>query len=281
MNNRASWDEPTTKILLELCIEQKNQLNWSDRCLTKLGWRNVHSRFRAATGLQLGTKQLQNKLNNLRRQFFGWRALETSTGLGRDTQTGGVSADATYWEQDQQDTQGRSQPHSVKPPPFMDLLFELYGHEPQDRGTLLSAGGIREGTPSMGTEGNFVDLEDDPAPATSARVSARAKSKRPVREYSVDSPTKKRSDNLEQYIRNLSESVAKRSLLRQPSAHEQLNRCLEILKEDGIEQGSELHNQAMFSCGQSSECRTTFIGLDTKDAQLSWINFYWNMMHKK
>ncbi|XP_004986659.1 uncharacterized protein LOC101763124 [Setaria italica] len=281
MNNRASWDEPTTKFLLDLCIEQKNQLNWSDRCLTKLGWRNVHSRFVAETRLQLGTKQLQNKLSNLRRQFFGWQALQTSSGLGRDTQTGGVSADATYWEHDQQDTQARSQSSSVKPPPFLNELFELYGHEPQDRGTLLSAGGIREDTPSMGTEGNFVDLEEDPAPASSARVSARAKSKRPVREISVDSPTKKRSDNLEQYIRSLSESVAKRSLLRAPSLQEKISRCLEILKEDGIEQGSELHNQAMFSFGQSAECRTTFMGLDTKDARLSWINFYWNMMHKK
>ncbi|XP_014660971.2 uncharacterized protein LOC106804421 [Setaria italica] len=164
MNNRASWDEGTTKILLDLCIEQKkkNQFNWSDRCLTKLGWRNVYSSFRAQTGLQLGSKQLQNKLNNLRRQFLGWRALQNSSGLGHDTQTGGVSADATYWEQDQQDTQARSQSSSVKPPPFLNELFELFGHEPQDRGTLLTAGGIREATPSMGTEGNFVDLEQDP-----------------------------------------------------------------------------------------------------------------------
>uniref|UniRef100_K3YEE2 Myb/SANT-like domain-containing protein n=1 Tax=Setaria italica TaxID=4555 RepID=K3YEE2_SETIT len=215
MNNRASWDEGTTKILLDLCIEQKNQLNWSDRCLTKLGWRNVYSSFRAQTGLQLGSKQLQNKLNNLRRQFLGWRALQNSSGLGHDTQTGGVSADAT--------------------------------------------------TP----------------PASSARASARAMSKRPVREFSVDSPTKKRSDNLEQYIRELFESMAKRSLLRGPSTHDQTSRCIEILKEDGIEEGSELHNQAMFLCGQSAECRSTFMGLGTKEGRMSWMKFYWDMTHKK
>uniref|UniRef100_K3Y008 Myb/SANT-like domain-containing protein n=1 Tax=Setaria italica TaxID=4555 RepID=K3Y008_SETIT len=86
MNNRASWDEGTTKTLLDLSIAQKNQLNWSDKCLTKLGWRNVYSCFRAQTGLQLGSKQLQNKLNNMRRAFLGWLALQNKSGLGRDTQ---------------------------------------------------------------------------------------------------------------------------------------------------------------------------------------------------
>uniref|UniRef100_K4AIU6 Myb/SANT-like domain-containing protein n=1 Tax=Setaria italica TaxID=4555 RepID=K4AIU6_SETIT len=151
INNRASWDEGTTKTLLDLCIAQKNQFNWSNKCLTKLGWRNVYSGFRAQTG----------------RAFLTWLSLQNKSGLGRDTQTGGVSADATYWEEDAEDTTGggaqaRSQSSSVKPPPFLDELFELFGHEPQDRGTLLTAGGIREATPSVGTEGNTADLEQDP-----------------------------------------------------------------------------------------------------------------------
>lgn len=102
MNNRASWDEGTTKTLLDLCIAQKNQLNWSNRCLSKLGWKNVYSSFRAQTGLHLGSKQLQNKLNNLRRTFLSWMALQKQSDLGCDTQTGGVSADATYWEEDKE-----------------------------------------------------------------------------------------------------------------------------------------------------------------------------------
>ncbi|XP_004964334.1 uncharacterized protein LOC101753103 [Setaria italica] len=123
-------------------------------------------------------------------------ALQKQSGLGRDTQTGGVSVDATYWEEDEEDTTGgdapprsqpSSQPTSVKPPPFLDELFELFGHEPQDRGTLLTAGGIRETTPSVGTEGSAADLDQDPPPASSAR----AMSKRSAREFSMDSPTKK------------------------------------------------------------------------------------------
>uniref|UniRef100_K3YN36 Myb/SANT-like domain-containing protein n=1 Tax=Setaria italica TaxID=4555 RepID=K3YN36_SETIT len=264
MNNCASWDEGTTKALLDLCIAQKNQLNWSNKCLTKLGWRNVYSGFRAQTRLHLGSKQLQNKLNNLRRAFLTWLALQNKSGLGRDTQTGGVSADATYWEQDQEDTTGggaqaRSQSSSVKPPPFLDELFELFGHEPQDRGTLLTAGGIREATPSVGTEGNAADLEQDP-PCY---------------------PTKKRSDNLEQYIRELSESVAKRSLQRADRTHDQMVRCMQILKEDGIQEGSPLHNQAMYLCTKSAEYRSTFMEMTTKEGRMSWIQFYWDMTNKK
>src|SRR5688572_21499067 len=86
-------------------------------------------------------------------------------------------------------SQPSSQPTSVKPPPFLDELFELFGHEPQDRGTLLTAGGIREATPSVGTKGNAADLDQDPLPASSARDF----SKRPAREFSVDSLRKKRS----------------------------------------------------------------------------------------
>ncbi|KAK8462587.1 hypothetical protein SEVIR_1G230201v4 [Setaria viridis] len=98
-------------------------------------------------------------------------ALQKQSCLGRDTQTGGVAADATYWEEDEEDTSGgdapprsqpSSQPTSVKPPPFLDELFELFGHEPQDRGTLLTAEGIREATSSVGTEGNAADLDQDP-----------------------------------------------------------------------------------------------------------------------
>nr|XP_034594716.1 uncharacterized protein LOC117856466 [Setaria viridis] len=219
-HNHANWDEGTTKTLLDLCIAQKNQFNWSNRCLSKLGWKNVYRSFNQQTGLHLGSKQLQNKLNALRRTFLSWTALQNQSGLGHDTQTGGVAADPTYWEDDEADTSGgavppRSQPSSVKPPPFLEELYELYGHDPQDRGTLLTAGDIREATPSVGTEGNAADLDQDPMPASSARNF----SKRPAREFSVDSPWKKRSGSLEQYIRDLSESVAKRSQKCADHAH--------------------------------------------------------------
>ena len=141
-----------------------------------------------------------------------------------------------------QDTSGgappsRSQPSSVKPPPFLEELFELFVHEPQDRGTLLTAGGIREATPSVGTEGNAADLDQDPLPASSARDM----SKQPAQEFSVDNPRKKRSGSLEQYIRDLSESVAKRSQKCADHAQGEMVRAMQLIEEDGLQEGSPLY----------------------------------------
>uniref|UniRef100_K4AKV9 Myb/SANT-like domain-containing protein n=1 Tax=Setaria italica TaxID=4555 RepID=K4AKV9_SETIT len=168
--NRANGDEATMKILLDLCIAEKNQFNWSNRCLTKLGWQHVYRSFKQQTGLNLGSKQLQNKLNALRRAFQSWKDLQSQSGLGRDKQTCGVAADSSFWDDDEGEisagaAQPSSQPSFVKPPPFLDELYTLYGHDAQDRGTLLTAGGIREATPSVVTEANAQDLYQDPMPA--------------------------------------------------------------------------------------------------------------------
>ncbi|XP_012699992.1 L10-interacting MYB domain-containing protein [Setaria italica] len=213
--NRANWDEGTTKTLPDLCIAEKSQFNWSNRCLTKLGWKHVYRSFNQQTGMNLGNKQLQNKLNALRRAFLSWRDLQIQSGLGRDKQTGGVATDPSFWDDEEAETSAgaakpSSQPSSVKPLPFLDELYELYGRDPQDRGTLLTAGGIREATPSVGTEGNVADLYQDPIAASSAHNL----SKRPSWEISVDSPPKKKSGSLEDYIRDISKTVANRSQKR-------------------------------------------------------------------
>ncbi|XP_012702238.1 uncharacterized protein LOC105914554 [Setaria italica] len=186
---RANWDEATTKTLLDLCIAEKNQFNWSNRCLTKLGWQHVYRNFKQQTGLNLGSKQLQNKLNAMRRAFQSWKDLQAQSGLSRDKEIGGVAADSCFWDDDEGETSaGAAQTSSAKPPPSLDELYMLYGRDTQDRGTLLMVGGIREATPSVRTEANAHDFYLDPMAASSARNL----SKRPTREISVDSPPKRK-----------------------------------------------------------------------------------------
>lgn len=98
---RACWDDATTKTFLDLCIEQKNLLNYNSRGLSKLGWQNLYRDFKQRTGLIYDSKQLQNKLAQLRRMYTHWRDLQAKTGLGRDRNTGGVAADDSYWEDDE------------------------------------------------------------------------------------------------------------------------------------------------------------------------------------
>uniref|UniRef100_K3YYS1 Uncharacterized protein n=1 Tax=Setaria italica TaxID=4555 RepID=K3YYS1_SETIT len=120
--------------------------------------------------------------------------MQVQSGLGRDKHTGGVAADSTFWATDKGETSvGAAQMSTAKPPPFLDELYTLFGHTTQDRGTLLTAGGVREATPSVGTEDNPADMYLDPMAASSARNM----SQRPTREEVVDSPPKKKSGNLE------------------------------------------------------------------------------------
>uniref|UniRef100_K3XSJ8 Myb/SANT-like domain-containing protein n=1 Tax=Setaria italica TaxID=4555 RepID=K3XSJ8_SETIT len=216
-HNHANWDEGTMKTLLDLCIAQKNQFNWSNRCLTKLGWKNVYRSFREQIGLHLGSKQ-QNKLNNLRRTFLSWTALQKQSGLGHDTQTGGVDADPTYWEED----------------------------------------------------------EEDPLPATSARDL----SKWLAQELSVDSPRKKRSGSLEQYIKELSDSVAKRSQQRADRAQGEMVCAMQLIEEDGLQEGSPLYCQALYLCTKNPKYRMAFTQMKTKEGRLNWIQFNWDMLNK-
>ncbi|TKW32740.1 hypothetical protein SEVIR_2G187600v4 [Setaria viridis] len=99
----------------------------------------------------------------MQRAFLSWKDLQVQSGLGCDKETGGVAADSTFWDDDEGETSaGAAQTSSAKPPLFLDELYTLFGHITQDRGTLLTAGGIREATPSMGIEDNAHDFYLDP-----------------------------------------------------------------------------------------------------------------------
>jgi len=62
-SDRAHWGYEETKIFQDLCIAEKNKMNFNQNGLTKLGWRNVYRGFASKTGLQLANKKLQNKLS--------------------------------------------------------------------------------------------------------------------------------------------------------------------------------------------------------------------------
>jgi hypothetical protein len=72
-NNRANWDPATAKIFLDLCIAEKNQMNYNKMGLSRLGWQHMYCNFKELTGLNYGNKQIQNKLTTMRRAFVNWR----------------------------------------------------------------------------------------------------------------------------------------------------------------------------------------------------------------
>ncbi|ONL96635.1 hypothetical protein ZEAMMB73_Zm00001d028652 [Zea mays] len=173
--NRANWDEATTKIFLDLCIVEKNLTNWNSLGLTKQGWQHVYRSFKEQTGLNYDHKQMQNKLSTLRRSFLHWRSLQTHTGLGRDSNTGAIEADDSYWGTQQGDP-STPQANRGKPPPFLDELHTLFGRTTQDRGNLISAGGVRDASLNYGSEDTPPYLSNDHAVLRQSAMSSQQES---------------------------------------------------------------------------------------------------------
>jgi hypothetical protein len=73
--SHANWNENTTKTFLDLCIAEKEKLNYNNKGLTKIGWQNLYRNFKSETGRAYDIKQLQNKFNALKRMFNLWKKL--------------------------------------------------------------------------------------------------------------------------------------------------------------------------------------------------------------
>ncbi|KAJ1295735.1 hypothetical protein BS78_01G246100 [Paspalum vaginatum] len=63
-NKRAQWTEATTKTLLDLCIAEKNVLNFNTKGLTTVGWKNLTRKFREQTGQTYDGWRLYTKLSS-------------------------------------------------------------------------------------------------------------------------------------------------------------------------------------------------------------------------
>lgn len=198
-----------------------------------------------------------------------WRRLQKQSGLGRNTQTGGVAADDSFWENEEEGGTSAAPANCGNPPKFLDELEELFGRITQDRGVLLSGGGVRDRTPSFGTE----DPADDTPTDLFAHGSDRYRSKRPMQEVTVDSPRKKKSGSIETCLKDISDAMTKRNrkVEDEVQAQEQVRQMLEA---DGIDEGSELYQKALYLCKNVTN-RAQFLGMRTPNGRLQWINFNW------
>ena len=96
----ASWSEDDTKLLLDLCLQEKEKFNFNQQGLTMTGWNNIYTNLP-----HYDKKQCNNKLGSLKKAYLTWKDELTATGLWRDPRTGNIDADPEYWE-----TQAGSQP---------------------------------------------------------------------------------------------------------------------------------------------------------------------------
>jgi len=159
-----------------------------------------------------------------------------------------------------------------RPPEFLDELATLYGHQPRDRGTMLSAGGHHERTPTRMTEATPADMSQDFVAGSSVGQS----SKRRTRDQVVDSPQKKKSASLEDCVRDILDTVKEMASGDQHLSLEEveMDQVRQILEQDGFPEGTEEFLRATYLCRKKLN-RRTFLTMKTREGRLTWITFNW------
>ena len=59
---RATWTEDETKLLLDLCLQEKEKCNFTQQGLTTASWSNIYTNFP-----NFNKKQCNNKLGYLKK----------------------------------------------------------------------------------------------------------------------------------------------------------------------------------------------------------------------
>ena len=59
---RANWSEDDTKLLLDLCLQEKEKFNFNQQGLTTTGWNNIYTYF-----TRYDKKQCNNKIGYLKK----------------------------------------------------------------------------------------------------------------------------------------------------------------------------------------------------------------------
>ena len=83
---RANWDDAETKLLLDMCLQEKEKFNFGQFGVNRDGWNSIYPYFP-----NYDRKQVNNKLGAPKNKL-------SATGLGRDKKGGGIDADPKYWE---------------------------------------------------------------------------------------------------------------------------------------------------------------------------------------
>jgi hypothetical protein len=96
---RATWDDQTCALLLDLVEKQKELCHWARNSPSSIGWANITCELNANLRQGYIKKKLQNKYHNLKQAYFDWRDGHTHTGLDRDPTTGEVAVDPEWLKQ--------------------------------------------------------------------------------------------------------------------------------------------------------------------------------------
>jgi hypothetical protein len=95
----------------------------------------------------------------------------------------------------------------------------------------------------------------------------------------VDSPPKKKM-SLDDHIANISDCISIRNQRTLNRGNEEVVEVVRLLKEDGLEEDSDLYCMANILCKNNIN-RKFFLQLTSKEGRLHWIRFQWNHINNK
>nr|TKW01113.1 hypothetical protein SEVIR_8G157000v2 [Setaria viridis] len=242
---RTNWDDNTTKIFLDLCIDEKNKLNYN------------------------------TKGPNQARQYKDWRKLKDKSGTKWNNSIHTIDCDDEWWTARIGENEANKHFHG-KAFPFYDELTTLLGTTDTEGGPMLCVGAIGDRTPSCGSEGNpdpMADendawLEDNVGRSSVGRVSQRS-----GKEHVVDSPPPKRSKSMEYYVERISESMIQRTMNeRNLISHEEedVMEMLHLVEQDGVPNGFELYFIAT-ELFRSPARHASYRSITAVENQIAWL----------
>jgi hypothetical protein len=99
-------------------------------------------------------------------------------------------------------------------------------------------------------------------------------SKRSGRDYVVTSPVKKKTSSIEDSVREISESIKSKLGEHDPKllSRMEMMECMKTLAADGITEGSELFNKAIYLLKNDTN-RTAFLTMQTPEGRLAWLQW--------
>ena len=97
--SRISWDDKSTGIFIQACIDQIMKKERQGGSFTPAGWINIFYGFNKKSGKSVEKKQLKNKYDSLKKEWRVWDKLfAKETGISYDSVNHKVIAEDEWWE---------------------------------------------------------------------------------------------------------------------------------------------------------------------------------------
>lgn len=282
--SHANWNENTTKTFLDLCIAEKEKLNYNNKGLTKIGWQNLYHNFKSETGRTYDIKQLQNKFNGLKGMFNLWKKLKDKSGGRWDNKTKTITCDADWWENEIAENSNAKQ-FRGKPLAFEDELTILFGSMTTKDGRMLCLDGIGDRAPSGGCDASRARISEDNVGWSEKNVgvsSVGRVSQRSSKDQEVDSRPTKKTKSIEYYLERVCESMLERIRKEREERirkEREVTELLQLVKEDGVSEGSKLFFIAT-ELFKSSVDRAIFRRLRDPNVRMGWLQWNWDNAKK-